>query len=265
VSVAEKLEPLFPPRTDITYGPFQSERLGRTLGINILGDKTKICSLNCAYCDLGSTETRLNRLKETGFLPSTESLLEAMRVSFRQIHEHGPTIDTVCISGNGEPTLHPDFSEIVGGILSLRDLWLKGKKIAVLTNGASLDQRKIVEAMNRVDERIVKVDAGNERVFKLLNAPLARVNLAKILSGIRSLKDVTVQSMFCQGAVDNTLASDVDDWIEVIAMMKPKTVHIQGVSRTPAMTGIKRCDEDTLHTIASRLERRAGIKALITP
>ncbi|RYZ65690.1 MAG: radical SAM protein, partial [Proteobacteria bacterium] len=244
--------------TTAVYGPYVSERHGRVLGINPFGDRGKICSLNCAYCDLGLSETRLNRLKETGFLPSAQEILDQVREAVRDIHERGPTVDTVIISGNGEPTLHPEFAELVAGVLQLRDLWLPGKRIVVLTNGASLDQRKIADALNRVDERVVKVDAGNEKVFKALNAPLARVNLAKILSGAKALKDLSVQAMFCQGTVDNTGASDIDDWIEVIAILKPKSVHIQGVSNTPAVSGIVRCDEDTLHTIASKLDRRLG-------
>lgn len=252
------------PFNGAAYGPFESDRHGRALGINLFGDRGKICSFNCAYCDLGLTEIRLNRLKESGFLPSVEDILAQIRVALRDIHENGPTVDTLIVSGNGEPTLHPEFPEIIAGLLQLRDLWLPGKRIVVLSNGASLDQRKVADAMNRVDERVVKIDGGNEKVFKTLNSPLARVNLAKILSGVKSLKDVTIQSMFCKGVVDNTLNSDIDDWIEVIAILKPKIVHIQGVSRPPAITGILRCDEDTLHTIASKLDRRLGIRAVIT-
>ncbi len=244
--------------------PLPNPALGRTIELNFLGDQ-KLCSFDCGYCDLGATEVRLNKLKESGLLPTVEQILETARAAFRKIHEKGPMVDSITISGNGEPTVHPDFAEIVRGLIELRDQWLPGKPIALFTNGASLDQRKISEAANKLDQRFVKVDAGNERVFKLMNTPLSRVSLQKVISGIRSLKDVSIQAMFCEGAIDNTQNSDVEDWIEVMALLKPKMIQIQGLSRTPHNTKIIRCEEDTLYTIASKLERRTGIKAIVLP
>ncbi len=248
---------------DFVSGPVDDARLGRTIVVNPFGSQAKICSFNCGYCDLGFTETRLNKLKETGFLPSASDILSAVRDQLKACHENGPALHAIVISGKGEPTLHPDFPTLIAGLIELRDLWLKGQPLVVLTNGANLDQRKIVDALNRVDERVVKIDAGNERVFKTLNSPIARVSLGKIISGLKGLKDATIQSLFCQGALDNTEAADLEDWIEVVAMLKPKKVLIQTASRTPAMSGLRACDEDTLHMIASKLERRSGIRATV--
>lgn len=249
----------------IVYGPIESRRFGKSLGVNILGQESKFCSFDCPYCHLGPTTARLNRLKEDGVLPSIATITEELTRALQTIHSRGPSVDAITLSGNGEPTLHPDFPEIVNHLLSARNAWLPGKPIVLLTNGAMLDQRKIAEAANKLDSRIVKIDAGNEKTFKMINAPLARVNLARILSGTRNLKDFVVQSFFCQGDVDNTKPADLEDWIEVIAILKPKGVQIHGLSREGARPGLIRCDEDTLHTIASKLERRTGVKALITP
>jgi wyosine [tRNA(Phe)-imidazoG37] synthetase (radical SAM superfamily) len=144
-------------------------------------------------------------------------------------------------------------------------LYLPGVPVSILTNGANLDTRKIVDAMNKLDERMVKVDAGNERVFKRLNSPLVRVSITKVISCIHSLKDVIIQSFFVQGAVDNTQAADIEDWIEVIGLIKPKAVHIHGMNRMPASRGLKAADEDTLYMIASKLERRTHIRSLVFP
>lgn len=257
---------LTPPTwTGLAQGPIEDPRHGKSLIINPFGDQTKICSFNCAYCDLGLTETRLNRLKANDSIPTAIEILEHAREFLKTAHLQGPRLDAIVVSGNGEPTLHPEFPALIAGLIELRSAWLKDRPIVVYSNGTTLDQRKTVEALNLVDERIIKVDAGNEKVFKELNAPLARVNLARILSGIKSLKDVTIQSLFCKGTVDNTQSSDIDDWIEAVIMLRPKRVHIQGASRPTAVAGILRCDEDTLHMIASRFERRSGIKAIVTP
>lgn len=238
---------------------------GRTVDINLLGTKAKICSFDCAYCNLGPTEIRLNKLKDAGILPTIQEISDSTQTIFREIHERGPMLDTILISGNGEATLHPDFPELVKVLRELRDQWLPKKPIALLTNGSNLDQRRITDAVNLLDHRFVKVDAGNERVFKIMNTPLARVNLQKVLGGIRLLKDVSIQAMFCSGSIDNTGSADVDDWIEVMGLLKPKAIHIQSLSRAPHSAGLIRCDEDTLHTIASKLERRTGLKAIVLP
>lgn len=274
MSTARDLSTLIDPETaalpeatqikSIVYGPVESRRMGTVLGINILGTESKVCSFDCGYCDLGATQMRLNKLKRDVKFPTPEEIATALNDSFRKIHENGPAINAISISGNGEPTLHPDFPEVVDVILAARDRWLPGKPVKILTNGGTLDTRKVAEALNKLDERIVKIDAGNEKVFKAVNAPLSRTTLARVLAGIRNLKDVVVQSLFVQGYVDNTKPSDIDDWIEVIAIIKPKMVQIHGISRQPAVPGLLRCDEDTLYTIASRLERKTQIKSLVT-
>lgn len=249
----------------VVYGPVQSRRFGQSLGINFLGQGEKICSFNCGYCDLGVTTTKLNKLKTGNDLPTFAELTEAIAVAFQKIHAHGPVVETICISGNGEPTLHPDFAELVGELIKARDQWLPARPVVILTNGALLDQRRVSTALNRLDRRIIKLDAGNEKTFKAFNAPLSRTTLSRVIAGTRELKDFVVQSLFAQGTIDNTKQTDVDDWIEVIAMLKPTAVQIHGMNRTPANPGLIACDEDTLHMIASRLERRTGIRALVTP
>lgn len=247
----------------IIYGPFINGPFGVNLGINILGKKEKVCSFNCPYCDLGPTTLRLNRMKSDAGLPPKEEIETEVLEALKKIHSSGPSFDGICISGNGEPTLHHEFPEIAQAIVKARDLWFPEKPIIVTSNGASLDNRKVAEAANLLDERVIKVDCGSEKLFKQINAPLSRANLARILSGIRNLKDVTIQSLFFAGPITNTNPSDIDEWIEVIAIIKPKAVHIQGMTRAPAAKGPVACDEDTLYAIASKLERRTQIKAKV--
>lgn len=253
------------PVTGIVYGPYASRRLGNSLGINLLGDGQKVCSFDCPYCDLGRTEIRLNRLKADALFPSLESIESALREGFLKSHQSVPKADHIAISGNGEPTLHPFFPDAMDLIVKARDTYLPSTKIIVFTNGANLDIRRVADALNRADERFLKFDAGNDRVFKEINSPLVRSSLSKILCGVRLLKDVVIQSFFVQGTVDNTIPGDIEDWMEVIGLVKPKAVHIHGMSRVPAVSGLKRCDEDTLYTISSRLERRTQIRSLVFP
>jgi wyosine [tRNA(Phe)-imidazoG37] synthetase (radical SAM superfamily) len=236
----------------VIYGPFENGHYGSTLGVNILGTKAKVCSFNCVYCDLGKTEVRLNRVKnEIGF-PKIEDCEQAVNGAFQKIHASGPKVDSVILSGNGEPTLHPDFPEIAKLIVNARDLWLPGRPISLFTNGVALDNRRFAEAANSLDERVV-------------NAPLSRTNLARVINSIQKLKDVTIQSLFFEGTVCNTSMADIDEWLELIAIIKPKAVHIHGLSRPAPTEGLIRCEEDTLYAIASRLERKTSLKAVVIP
>lgn len=249
----------------VIYGPFPNGHYGSSLGINLLGTQAKVCNFNCVYCDLGKTEVRLNRVKNEIVLPSIEDCERAIQEAFKKIHASGPAVDSIIISGNGEPTLHPDFPEIVKIILTSRDLWLPGRPVVLFTNGVALDTRRFTDAANLLDERVVKIDAGGDKLFKAVNAPLSRTNLARVTNAIQKLKDVTVQSLFFEGSVSNTAAADVDDWLELIAILKPKAVHIYGASRPSSTEGLVRCEEDTLYAIASRLDRKTSIKAIVSP
>ncbi len=250
---------------NLVYAPEDIAPFGKTLTVNLLGSGPKACSFDCPYCDLGRTFTRLNRLKSEVTLPSVEAIGAAVSEAFQKIHATGPAIDSILLAGNGEPTLHPEFPEVVRLILDARNTWLPGKPVRIMTNGFALDTRKVTDAMNLMEERIVKIDAGSERMFKAMNSPLSRTNLARVLNGIKKLRDVTIQSMFFKGPIDNTVKTELDDWLEVIAMVKPKGVIIQGLSRQPANPELVRLDEDQIYAIASLLERKTQIKAIVLP
>jgi wyosine [tRNA(Phe)-imidazoG37] synthetase (radical SAM superfamily) len=253
------------PRMPLVYGPVESRRFGASIGINLLGEGEKICSFSCPYCDLGPTSMRLNRLKTSGNFASLEDLSSALHRDFSRIHAGTQAIKAITISGNGEPTLYPFLPEAIELILKARVEFFPTVPVHILTNGVHLDSRKTIEALNRLDGRMVKVDAGSDAVLKTINAPLVRPSVSKLISGIHQLKDVIAQSFFVQGAVDNTTPADIEDWIEVIGLIRPKAVHIHGMSHVPSIHELKRVDEDTLYMIASKLERRTQIHALVFP
>ncbi len=238
--------------------------LGRVLNINILGQGSKICSYNCVYCQMGPTTVRLNQIKKEATLPTLQQVTSAIGSYLSQEIGANADFETVCFSGNGEPTLHPEFAEITAAVMELRRREFPQKKIAIRTNASTLDSRKILDAVNRYDERVVKLDVGNDRLFKIFNNPLTRKTLSRLIVDIRSLNDVLIETLFVKGTSDNTDASDVDDWMEVVAMTQPKRVHIRTISNLTTINGNLPCDEDTLYTIASRFERRTQIRAIVS-
>jgi wyosine [tRNA(Phe)-imidazoG37] synthetase (radical SAM superfamily) len=247
--------------------PIEVAPFGKIIEANFLGNGPKACSYDCPYCDLGRTFMRLNRVKADIPFPTPDLVAEAALAALTKIHTSGPSIDGILVAGNGEPTLHPDFPEVFKALVAARDLWLPGKPIHLQTNGAHLDQRRIVDVLNSSKDvhTIVKLDAGNEKTFKEVNAPLSRSTVSRILAGADKLKSVKIQAMFFKGVISNISNAEIDEWIEVIAIVKPASVHIQGLSRTPAESGLVRCEEDELYSIASKLERKTQIKAIVIP
>lgn len=242
---------------DLVYGPVSSLRYGSTLGVNLLGAE-KVCSYNCVYCGLGPTRLTMNKVRKDYVFPT----LDDVRSAFREYIRKSVPMEAVVVSGNGEPTLYPDFDAAMKMISELRDEHLPGKKVIVLSNGAHLDSKKVVAGLNHADERVIKVDAGNDTLLQKVNDPLIRINMAKFLSGVHRLKDCTVQSMFFSGAVNNVDNEAIEEWIEVLGMIKPKAIQICTITRaTPVMPGLTAVDEDTLYSIAFKLKKRTNLEA----
>ncbi len=242
---------------DLVYGPVTSQRYGTTLGVNLLGAE-KVCSYNCVYCSLGTTTLTMNKVRKDYVFPSLDDIREA----FRQYIKKSVPVDAVVVSGNGEPTLYPEFDEAMRLIQHLRGEHLPGKKIVVLTNGAHLDSKKTVAGLNLADERVIKVDAGNDSLLQKVNDPLIRINMAKFLNGVHKLKDCTVQSLFFTGDIDNTVNEAIEEWIEVIGMIKPKTIQLCTLTRmSKTHPSLKAVDEDTLYSIAFKLKKRTNLEA----
>lgn len=243
--------------TKIAYGPVQSLRYGLTLGVNILGDQ-KVCSFDCGYCDLGPTQMTLQHARKEYVFPNIDQIVSSVRDAVSELKSE---VLALVVSGNGEPTLHPDFDEVIKALLPLRHEILLGRPLIVLTNGAHLDSKKVISGLNEADERVVKLDAGSDNSLKAINSPLVRTGIAKIIDGIKKLKDCHIQSMFVCGEADNTTPERIDEWIEVMGIIKPKSVQLMTLTRQPAQPGFLAVEEDVLYSIAHKLKKRTQLEA----
>lgn len=247
----------------ITYGPITSRRLGVSLGINLLGPGEKICSYDCPYCELGFTKLKMTQMKKEAKFPTLAELEAELRKAIVKLTKEGVRLDSLSIVGNGEPTLYPEFPEAVQTVIKVRDELTPDSKVGILSNGSTLQDPNVVKGLNLLDERMIKLDAGNDDMLKKIDSPLVRMTISKIILGTKKLKDVILQSFFVQGSIDNTVNSEVDDWIEVVGMIKPKLVHIYGLDRVPPTSGLKQAPPQKLKEIGERLEKRTQIKSLV--
>ncbi|MDD5528728.1 MAG: radical SAM protein [bacterium] len=243
----------------IIYGPVKSRRLGSSLGINILPVGCKVCSLNCTYCQYGWTDVHTIDKNELGKvkLPNVQEVITAIKEILYGIKT---PIDCLTFSGYGEPTLHPQFNEIIKQTKDLRDKYLNERNvpqmpIIIISNSTNIEKAR--EGLQIADIRMMKLDACEENVFNEINKPAEGVTLDAIVKNLKTLKDIIIQSMFLE---TNASESAVEKWINCIAEIKPLEVQIYTLDRPPADLNLKALDKSVLKDIACKLTEKTGIK-----
>jgi wyosine [tRNA(Phe)-imidazoG37] synthetase (radical SAM superfamily) len=246
----------------VIYGPVRSRRLGTSLGINILPFNVKVCSFNCNYCQCGWTYDLTDPEVLAKYTwPSGAEVARDLEAWLKA--NPAVKLDCMTLSGNGEPTLHPDFDGVVSEILEVRDRSAAGVTVDILTNGANLSNPRVVGGCNLLDERYVKLDAGSESMFLEMASPTIEIGIWDIIQGAKRLRDCVIQSMFTRGRRDNTGPQDVEQWINAVAQVNPKGVQVYTVSRSPADNRIHEAPRERLEEIAGRLTAETGIPAAV--
>lgn len=246
--------------SSFTYGPIKTRRCGNSLGLNTLPPDFKVCSFDCPYCQCGWTEPTAKGRGERLRYPKVEEILGEVEARLTDLAAAGTTIDTMTFAGNGEPTLHPKFHEIVKGVMALKARLYPKAVVDVLSNAQTILRAEVREGLKLLDRRILKLDGGNMRVIEAVDKPLGRFDLPAILEGMRTLGDVTIQSMFVSGSIDNTADADVADWVKCLGVVKPVEVQVYTLDRHPAEATLKRVPKAKLEEIAAKA-RAAGHKA----
>ena len=241
---------------EIIYGPIKSRRLGPSLGINLMPADYKLCSYNCIYCHYGYTDIHALELTEKiEDLPTPEEV----KIALENYLKKDKNINFITFSGNGEPTLHPEFSEMVDIVKKVRDEYVPSVKVAVLSNSSTVDQPEIRKALEKLDLRIMKLDCGTEKTWRALNHPHKNLSLKKMVEGFKELKDIVIQTIFVKGRVDNTIDEEVDEWISKLKIIKPREVQIYTCDRPVPDKGIEKVPKEVLYKIAEQTEKEIKI------
>lgn len=247
---------------EIVFGPIHSRRLGISLGINLLPFDGKICSFNCIYCECGYNEDRKTKTK----LPTRENVKAALEYKLMKLKDQNVNIDVITFAGNGEPTLHPDFSYIIDDTIIIRNKLTPSAKISVLSNAMHLDKKSVFESLKKVENNILKLDSAYIETVQLIDQPNSpnysiekQVDLFKQFDG-----NFILQTMFIRGThknkiVDNTTEKEINGWLEIIKITQPKEVMIYTIDRETPEKNLEKISLEELKLIGKRVEN-LGIK-----
>lgn len=248
---------------DIIFGPVHSRRLGVSLGINLLPVEYKFCTFNCIYCECGWTN---KEKRDVSKLPSREVVAENLEKALEEMKSSGRRPDAITFAGNGEPTIHPEFAGIMEDTLHLRDNFFPEAAVTVLSNASTLDRQEIFEALSKADKNILKLDAGTEEMFRLINDPRSRISLGEVVGHLKKFNgNLIIQTLFLRGEykgkkVDNTTGSELKAWLKLIREIGPKSVMIYPIDRQTPVENLEKVSFDELKLIAQRIEEEAGCR-----
>lgn len=249
----------YPLQDGAVYGPIHSRRFGYSLGINPLPVSYKFCDFDCVYCQYGWTPRPGSVAEKTNEkLKPLAQLLSEIKSSFQEMTLKKTPVDVITIAGNGEPTLYPKFLKLVKGILELRDRYYPKAPLGILSDSSQCYRPEIKEALEMLDERYMKLDAGDPETIEKINKPIGGFNLKGTLEALKNLKDITIQSLFVQGSFDNTRPNQIDHWVKAVAYVKPKAVQVYTIDRPPADRGVEIVSTARLHEIAELCRKRTG-------
>ncbi len=243
------------------FGPIHSRRLGSSLGINLMPNDGKICSFDCLYCEAGFNAQGPG----TTGLPARRDVALQLEEKLRQLKESGAPLDVITFSGNGEPTLHPDFAGIIDDTIALRDKYFPDVKISVLTNSTRIGRKDVAEALDKIDNNILKLDSVNPETVRLLDRPNAGYSVEDTIEGLKTFgKNAIVQTMMTRGEhegiiVDNTTKEEIDGLIEAYKAIGPREVMIYTIDRPTPEVSLKHVPRAELEQIAARITAETGI------
>lgn len=232
---------------DIVFGPIKSRRFGESLGINLLPLDNKVCNFNCIYCECGWTDLKQTKVVYFPF----KKIIQAIEKRFIVLSISKQKIDSITFAGNGEPTMNPDFLEIIKVTVELRNKYLPTVKITVLSNAALLR----MEALKLVDNRIMKLDAGSNQLFNEINMPLSHKDIQWYIQKLKMFNgNVSIQTIFLKGYyngkyIDNTTSEELNLWLKALTEINPKEVMIYTIDRETPADKLEKISTKTLNSI----------------
>lgn len=214
---------------DIVFGPIFSRRLGSSLGVNILPAKGKLCNFDCVYCECGWNK---DGIAERRF-PRLDEVEAALEEKMASAASQGTPVDSITFSGNGEPTLNPDFPQIIDATLRCRDKYFPEAKVSVLTNATLIGRPAVAQALKKIDNPILKIDASSDELIEKINKPVGRYRLDEIVEAMMAFEgDFILQTMFLRSPEFDAVApASLERWMDIVRKVRPREIMVYTIDR----------------------------------
>lgn len=248
------------------FGPIRSRRLGVSLGINLSPNDGKICSFDCVYCEAGYNSQGAG----TTGLPGREKVTNELEEKLSTMKQAGEPLDVITFSGNGEPTLYPEFAGIIDDTIALRNRYFPNVKISVLSNSTRLGDEAVVAALRKVDNNILKLDSAINETMQLIDQPASpSFTCEKVIEQLAQFSgQCVVQTMFLRGThdgkkIDNTTQEEIEALIKAYKRIAPRQVMIYSIDRKTPEKQLEKVSHEELEAIASQI-RAEGIDVMVS-
>jgi wyosine [tRNA(Phe)-imidazoG37] synthetase (radical SAM superfamily) len=203
-------------------------------------------------------------------MPSRQQVSDALRQQLIKMQQEGPKPDVLTFAGNGEPTMHPHFPEIVDDVIALRNEYFPEAKVSVLSNATQILHQKVFDALMKVDNNILKLDTVSNSYIHRLDRPVnSNYDVNRLIEKMAEFKGhCIVQTMFLNGEFEGKDISNVADeyinpWLEALAVIRPEEVMVYTIDRETPAHKLQKATHEELDAIAARVEAR-GIKCQVS-
>ena len=240
-------------REETVFGPIFSRRLGTSLGINLLPEKGKICNFDCIYCECGwNKDGRADTL-----LPTAAKVHNDLERMLRSLQQQGTQVDSITFSGDGEPTLNPEFPAIIDDTLALRDLLAPTAKVSVLSNATRVHLPQVFQALAKVDNPIMKIDAPTNDLIARINKPAPGYDIARVVEALKQFHgNFVLQTCMLRSKeydFDSSRPEVLDGWMNIVRQLRPRQIMVYTIDRPTPAQGLELFTPDEMTRLVQPL------------
>ena len=238
-------------REEVVFGPIFSRRLGSSLGINLLPENGKICTFDCIYCECGWNKDG----RDDTHLPSAERVRKALEAKLQRCFANQVPIDSITFSGDGEPTLNPEFPQIIDDTIALRNKYFPHSKITVLSNATMVHKPEVFNALRKVDNPTMKIDAPTNALIEKINHPAPGYDIHRVVEALKQFNgDFILQTMFLKSKdFDSSNPEVLNGWMDIVRVLKPREVMVYTIDRPTPEEGLRKFTVDEMKNLVQPL------------
>lgn len=235
-------------REETVFGPIFSRRLGSSLGINLLPERGKICNFDCIYCECGWNRDG----RDDTVLPSAAKVRADLERMLLKLSAESTPVDSITFSGDGEPTLNPEFPQIIDDTLRLRNQYYPQAKVSVLSNATRVHLPEVFDALRRVDNPIMKIDAPTNELISKINIPAPGYDIARVVDALLRFEgDFVLQTCMLRSPDFDSSSPDVIlPLLDIVRRLRPREWMVYTIDRPTPMQGLQKFSPQEMKSLA---------------